>query len=328
MKPVIGYVGKVMREKLETLVGPGKVDVVNGQMTAFVRRFYGLNTLLPKEEIAGLRSGDAFLDEKNREDLRHHALDAAAVAMVDRSLAMRLTRYFQAKERGVEKDLDLEPPFPDVRGRLGELLKSCPVVHPPRRSARGALHNQTMEPLEEFAEERGEPNSFEVRGAHLLRFGPEGTVTGAWKKGAVHHGLIYETISGKPVKPVSVSLFEVAQRVRENELRRKAGKRRLPLIRPEIGKSSVCRFRMSLSNGDTVEYTGTAGDGPGYYRVGTVAVGKSFEITLFPVRIATSNPKAPPSVRILSLPALSNLGSRVILNAFGEVVFREPASGG
>lgn len=328
MKPAIGYVGKVMRQKLESLVGPGKVDVVNGQMTAFVRRFYAMNTLLPKEEVGGLGPKEGFLDEKNREDLRHHALDAAAVAMVDRSLAMRLTRYFQAKERGVEKNLVLEPPFPNVRERLQELLPSCPVVHPPRRSAKGALHKQTMEPLDGYADERGKPNTFEIRGQKLLRFGPEGTVTGAWEKSTVHHGLIYETISGKPVKPVSVSLFEVAQRVRENELRRKAGQRRLPLIRPEIGMSSVCRFRMSLSNGDIVEYTGSAGDGPGYYRVGTIAVGNSFEITLYPLRVSKADPKAKLSIRVTSLDSLAKIHSRVMLNVFGEVVFREPASGG
>ena len=73
--------------------------------------------------------------------------------------------------------------------------------------------------------------------------------------------------------------------------------------------------------------TGEKGFGPGYYRVGTIAVGDSFEISLFPATVARSEPKSDGSVRIRTTPELRNVAGRVILNVFGEEIFREPSTG-
>jgi CRISPR-associated endonuclease Csn1 len=330
----IGYVGREMMQQLETLVGRGKVQVTNGSITSQVRHLWGMNGLLPKVERKGLSSGEFFGDEKNRDDLRHHAIDAACVVLIDRKLGHALTRYYQQEEswrprraKGESADFELAWPYANFKNHMKELIRDCPVVRPPSRQLTGALHKETMQPLADYVDISGPPNTFEVRAGQIMRFGPEGQVTGVWEKSTVHHGLIYKTISGTLVKPRSVSLFEVAKRVAENTKAQKRGERQYPIIRPELGKSVVEKFVMSLSNQDTVEYQGDKGTGPGFYRVGTVAVGeKSWEISLFPTSVARSDPKAPESIRVLSMAELGNIHGRVIQNIFGEVIFREPSS--
>jgi hypothetical protein len=325
----MGYVGTQITALLKTL----NVDCqfINGSITAEVRHLYGLNTLLPKEEAKPkIASGEEFGAEKNRADLRHHALDAATILLVGRSLAQRLTRYFKgvedwrrSRQPGEKPTLHLEEPFP-VRPRLEELLPSIPVVHPPSRKLQGALHKETLQPLAEFAAMQGVPNRFEVRGRYVLRFGEDGRVSGAWLKDTVHHGKIYRLLSGKR-ELRSVSLFEVAQTLSENQSRERRGMRTLPII-DRTPPSAVHQFEMSISNGDIVELSEGKNGAAGYYRVGTVAVGETFEISLFPVIAAKSDPRANGSVRIRSVPQLDQIIGRVILNAFGEEVFREPAA--
>jgi hypothetical protein len=339
----MGYVGKQMAAELQK-VAP--CEFVNGAITSELRHRYGINGLLqpvkaetPEEraerqrELMKKRMAPAgeFAEEKNRDDLRHHAIDAAMVALVDRSLAQRLTRYYQqleawrtGKEKGDKPEFELEESFPGVRRRLMALLESIPVVRPPDRRNAGALHKETMLPLADFPDERGVPDTFEVRGRYVVRFGAEGKVTGAWLKSEVHHGVIFALPSGKRTL-VSVSLFEVAQRVAENRRRERRGERKRPLI-DRTPPGSLYRFVMSISNGDTVEYTGDKGAGPGFYRIGTIAVGNSTEVSLIDIKLAKADPKASTSVRLYGDAGLGFISSRVIRNVFGEVSFFEPAA--
>lgn len=160
----------------------------------------------------------------------------------------------------------------------------------------------------------------------MIRFGEEGEVTGVWVKSTVHHGLIFETLGGKR-RVESVSLFEAAKRVAENNRARKRGEKPVPIVRPvERRFTGLERCVMSISNGDTVEYTGDKGAGPGFYRVGTIAVGDTTEVSLIWCRDAKSDPKATKSVRLRSDDAFRNLAARVVQNIFGEVIFREPGT--
>jgi CRISPR-associated endonuclease Csn1 len=337
----MGYVGKQMAAELQK-VAP--CEFVNGAITSELRHRYGINSVLQpvmaetpeiraerQRELMKKRMAPAgeFTEEKNRDDLRHHAIDAAMVALVDRSLAQRLTRYYQqleawraGKEKGEKPGFELEESFPGVRRRLMALLDSIPVVRPPDRRNAGALHKETMLPLAEFAGERGVPETFEVRGRHVLRFGPEGKVTGAWLKSEVHHGVIFALPSGKRTL-ISVSLLEVAQRISENRLRERRGERKRPLI-DRTPPGSLYRFVMSISNGDTVEYTGDKGAGPGFYRIGTIAVGNGFEVSLMDIKAAKSDPKAESSVRVRSEDSLRTIEARVVRSVFGDVSFCEP----
>ena len=336
MLAATGYIGRQITSLLRTLGKEVAIELVNGQITAEARRRYGIDSVLDEEKSTkkGIGKNDKFSGEKDRSDLRHHAVDAAVIVAVNRSLAGRLRQYYKdlenwKKYRKVEGEaptVTLEEPFANYRNRVLELLPGCPVVRPANRKISGPLHKETMLPLNEFKNVTGPPNTFQVIGQNVIRFGEEGEVTGAWVKSTVHHGLIFETLSGKR-RVESVSLFEAAKRVSENNRARKRGEKPVPIVRPvERRFTGLERCVMSISNGDTVEYTGDKGAGPGFYRVGTIAVGNSTEISLIWCRDAKSDPKAPKSVRATGQADFKNIAARVVQNIFGEVIFREPGA--
>src|SRR3546814_9855453 len=58
-------------------------------MTAMLRRLWGLNSLLPDHNIVENEHSNA---PKNRLDHRHHAIEAAVVAVTTRSLLQQIAR--------------------------------------------------------------------------------------------------------------------------------------------------------------------------------------------------------------------------------------------
>jgi len=122
------------REYLEVLA-PGKVWSIPGRLTDMARRALGLNS----ETVLG--KGGA---RKDRDDHRHHAIDAVVVALMDRGLLQRMTvAVKRAEERGERLFADFAPPWNgfvrDVAARAGALV----VSHKPDTGWQGALHNDT-----------------------------------------------------------------------------------------------------------------------------------------------------------------------------------------
>ncbi|MPZ41671.1 MAG: type II CRISPR RNA-guided endonuclease Cas9 [Rhizobiales bacterium] len=72
------YLARLTRQYLWKVCDPNKTWVIPGQMTALLRRKWGLNSLLSDH------------NQKSRTDHRHHAVDAFAVGMTDRSLLQRI----------------------------------------------------------------------------------------------------------------------------------------------------------------------------------------------------------------------------------------------
>lgn len=131
----------------------GSVYVIPGRMTAMLRRLWGLNSLLPDHNIVENKHSDA---PKNRLDHRHHAIDAAVVAVTSRSLMQRIARTAGLAE---DKNLDrlfegLDQPWEGFREELGERLAKVTVSHKPDHGRKGKpapghdttagrLHNDT-----------------------------------------------------------------------------------------------------------------------------------------------------------------------------------------
>ena len=141
------YLSRVVREYLEAAVEPERVRVSPGRLTAMLRHAWGLN---------GVLSDDA---RKNRDDHRHHLVDAAVVGMISRSL---LQRVATASGRGEDIETRVvgavEPPWEGFRQDVERLADRCVVRHRPdhfdtrgkrarRRDGRdfttGSLHNDT-----------------------------------------------------------------------------------------------------------------------------------------------------------------------------------------
>jgi CRISPR-associated endonuclease Csn1 len=133
------YLSRVAREYL-SLICPHGTRVIPGQMTAKLRGKFGLNSVL------GLNG------EKNRNDHRHHAVDACVVAVTDQGM---LQRFAQASASARERQLDRlveEMPEPwESKGLTGgtyrEHVKRAVdriwVSHKPDHGFEGAMHNDT-----------------------------------------------------------------------------------------------------------------------------------------------------------------------------------------
>lgn len=131
------YLSRVATEYLR-LVCPQDTRVIPGQMTAMLRAKFGLNHVL------GLDG------EKNRDDHRHHAVDACVIAVTDQGL---LSRFASASASAREKQLNRlveKMPMPWGDDQDGIFFKSVQravgaiwVSHKPDHGHEGAMHEET-----------------------------------------------------------------------------------------------------------------------------------------------------------------------------------------
>lgn len=133
------YLARLVKEYLECAVAPNRIWVTPGRMTAMLRRGWGLNAILSDGDNA----------RKNRDDHRHHLIDAAVIGMTSRSL---LQRVASASRRGVNGESivgAVEVPWADFRRDIERLVKDCTVRHRPDHfrpepgSTTGSLHKET-----------------------------------------------------------------------------------------------------------------------------------------------------------------------------------------
>ncbi|HUV62850.1 MAG TPA: type II CRISPR RNA-guided endonuclease Cas9 [Sedimentisphaerales bacterium] len=104
------------------------VSGTRGRTTGELRHQWGLDSIL---DFAGERI-------KNRDDHRHHAVDAAVVAVREKEHLRRL-----AESKYSKVDSGLPEPWPNYRNELAEKVKHINVSHRVTRRARGQLHNET-----------------------------------------------------------------------------------------------------------------------------------------------------------------------------------------
>lgn len=150
------YLSRMARQYLsalypETGEGSGRVWVVTGRLTELVRRKLGLNSLLPDHNFGG--GADQL---KNRLDHRHHAIDAAVIGILDRSMLQRMAKVSGDEgEEGRERVI-VPDPWPTFRDDLKAAVNAIVVSHRPDRGTAskaglprgrdqtaGRLHNDT-----------------------------------------------------------------------------------------------------------------------------------------------------------------------------------------
>jgi CRISPR-associated endonuclease Csn1 len=117
------FITSTVKQYLEIL----GCDVIcsKGQMTAELRHQWGVNDILR----------DDALDVKNRDDHRHHALDAIIIALTTRPRLQKLAR------RGGEK---LALPWETFWEDAQRAVAAINVSHRARRKVAGALHEDTV----------------------------------------------------------------------------------------------------------------------------------------------------------------------------------------
>ncbi len=148
------YLARVTRQYLWRVCDPNKTWVIPGQMTALLRRKWGLNPLL----------GDH--NKKNRADHRHHAIDAYVVGLTDRSMLQEIQRAAGTTRERIVDDMP-DPPWDGWRDELKAALDRIVVSHRPdhgidananpdkRRSTSGRLHEETAYGIVEDADREG-----------------------------------------------------------------------------------------------------------------------------------------------------------------------------
>lgn len=122
------WLGRLAKKYMEAIAP--NVWVIPGRLTALLRAKWGLNSLL----------GDSV---KNRNDHRHHAVDAAVVGVTDRGLLQRISTE---NARGGQKSLErlvIPEPFDAFRNRVKEKVASIIVSHKIDHGKGGALHEET-----------------------------------------------------------------------------------------------------------------------------------------------------------------------------------------
>ena len=127
------YLSRIAKEYLSLICPANHVRVTPGRFTAMLRGKFGLNQLL---------SGSS---EKNRNDHRHHAVDAAVIGVTDQGLLARFAKA-SADARGQQLTRLVETmplPWSTYRDHVERAVANIVVSHKPDHSHEGALHNDT-----------------------------------------------------------------------------------------------------------------------------------------------------------------------------------------
>lgn len=151
------YLSRLAREYLECLYadalheGRRPIWVVAGKLTELLRRHWGLNSLLPDAHRGTAKA-------KNRQDHRHHMIDAAVVGATDHATVKSIADISKANvDNGLEELAGtIPPPWAAFRDDLKKRLEQTTVSHrgnhgtiaiAARRMGRdttsGKLHNDT-----------------------------------------------------------------------------------------------------------------------------------------------------------------------------------------
>lgn len=126
------YLSKVAREYM-SLICPQDTRVIPGQMTAMLRGKFGLN------DVLGING------EKNRNDHRHHAVDACVIGVTDQGLLQRFAKASaDAREKQLNRLVETMPdPWPTYRAHVQLAVSRIWVSHKPDHGHEGAMHNDT-----------------------------------------------------------------------------------------------------------------------------------------------------------------------------------------
>lgn len=135
------YASKLAAQYVGTLYG-GIVDAAGtkrvvtcaGEVTAYLRRAWNLNRILSETP------------EKSREDHRHHAVDAVAVALASHKWIKALSDFSKTSlSRRPLANAVIPDPWPGFRDEVRtQILERTVVSHRPEKKLYGALHEETI----------------------------------------------------------------------------------------------------------------------------------------------------------------------------------------
>jgi len=129
------YNAKAARRYLTAICHTDRVWGVACRQTAELRRQWGLNHILSKKG-----------DVNNRSDHRHHAVDAAVIGLIDRSMIQSIAEANSRSEGYLRRAKFKAPPFPggeEGRRRVAAVVKSIVPSFRPDHGSGGRLYKET-----------------------------------------------------------------------------------------------------------------------------------------------------------------------------------------
>jgi CRISPR-associated endonuclease Csn1 len=109
------------------------VETVNGRLTAQLRHQWGLDRILNPDGWG-----------KSRDDHRHHAVDALAVALTSRSSVKRLADWHRTYDTTGARPPQFDVPWNGLFEESKSNITKVVVSHKTRRKVSGALHAETV----------------------------------------------------------------------------------------------------------------------------------------------------------------------------------------
>lgn len=162
------YLSKIAKQYLSQICKKENISIANGKLTSIIRHSWGLNSILTKENESqdealenqtleqnfDPETGEVFSEiskeksqakpnKKNRDDHRHHAVDAICIAMTDRKLLQQISRD---NARGFDLNrLEIKLPnhWNSFREDAKEIIEKIIVSHKTDHGEEGKLHEET-----------------------------------------------------------------------------------------------------------------------------------------------------------------------------------------
>ena len=126
------YLGKLYGGR-DDAGGTRRINACAGGVTAILRRLWHLNEILSDSP------------EKTREDHRHHAIDAATVALASQRMIQLLSsETIRAELAGQRRLKSFAEPWHGFKDQLDAAIKETRVSHRPVRKLQGPLHEETL----------------------------------------------------------------------------------------------------------------------------------------------------------------------------------------
>ncbi len=133
------YLSKIAKQYLAQICDPNNIRVANGKLTALLRHSWGLNSILEKIDP---KTGEV-LKGKNRDDHRHHAVDALVIAMTETRLLQQISRD---NARGHDLNrlvINLPSHWNRFREDAVEAIEKIIVSHKADHGKNSQLHEET-----------------------------------------------------------------------------------------------------------------------------------------------------------------------------------------
>ena len=143
------YISRYTAQYLSTIIPKNKIWVATGRLTALLRGFWGLNSVMKDHN-----QPEQTQTKKSRDDHRHHAVDAIVVGMTSRGMLQQVSTAARRSEELTAKRLfdGSIDPYEGFRDEVKKHIDNIIISHRPRKKAQGPLHNDTAYGLVDYRE--------------------------------------------------------------------------------------------------------------------------------------------------------------------------------